>query len=81
MKYITTEPGEPFVMKDSLTQQRQSFATYSDSVMSDRLHVTTTESAVVQFGWTAFGAMELKQTLEIADTEAGANTTVYTVKT
>jgi len=79
LKYIITEPGEPCVMKDSLTHQPELFATCSDLVMSGRLLLTATGPAVDRFGWTTFGVMELKRTLDIVDTEDGAVTTAETV--
>jgi len=80
LKCITVEVGEQCVVVTSMTQQRELFATCSGTDTPDGLLVTATEPAAGQFGWTTFSAVERKRTSIIVDTEAGAVTTVHTVK-
>jgi len=54
--------GEQCVIVDSVTQQQESFATCSGTDESDGFSVTATEPAADEFGWTTYGAMDMKRT-------------------
>ena len=80
LRCIITARGERCVITDSLTQQRESFATLSDTDTPDGLLVTATVAVEDEFGWTTFDAMARNLTSQNADTTVGAVTTVNTAK-